>query len=105
MATVVFPDITGFGDQVRVVRSDAFKYLEGSAQHKFDYVYIAPPQYRGLWKKALEHLDSNNIWLSQDAWVIVQIHPREDETLELTHLVEFDRRSYGSTALIFFRAE
>jgi 16S rRNA (guanine966-N2)-methyltransferase len=98
-------EISGLGARARVVRSDAFKFLERTVQLKFDYVYIAPPQYKGLWVKALESLDSNSDWLSQDAWVIVQIHPREFETLELVHLLEFDRRSYGSTLLIFFGIE
>ena len=44
-------------------------------------------------------------WLSQDAWVIVQIHPVEYESLNLQHLVEFDQRKYGSTTLVFFRPD
>lgn len=95
-------EITGLGARAKVERTNAFKFLERLAQLEFDYVYIAPPQYKSLWKKALMSLDSNSIWLSQDAWVIVQIHPQEFETLELVHLMEFDRRTYGSTMLIFF---
>jgi 16S rRNA (guanine966-N2)-methyltransferase len=95
-------ELTRLGKRARVVPSDAFRFLEGSAPIKFDYIYIAPPQYKGLWKKALESLDSKTFWLSQDAWVIIQIHPKEFEMFELDHLAEFDRRSYGSTLLIFF---
>jgi hypothetical protein len=43
--------------------------------------------------------------VSEDAWAIVQIHPREDEILPLNRLVEFDRRSYGSTLLLFYKVE
>lgn len=47
-------------------------------------------------------LDENPGWLSEDAWVIVQIHPVEYEELHLVHLVEFDQRDYGSTIVVFY---
>jgi hypothetical protein len=56
-----------------------------------------------MWKQALLSLDAHPDWLSDDAWVIVQIHPVEAETVELKSLEEFDRRTYGSTLLIFYR--
>jgi 16S rRNA (guanine(966)-N(2))-methyltransferase RsmD len=95
-------EATGFSGRARVLRISAFSYLDKAPDRKFDYVYIAPPQYKGLWKQALQSLDRNPGWLSEDAWIIVQIHPREYEELSLDRLVEFDRRSYGSTLLVFF---
>jgi 16S rRNA G966 N2-methylase RsmD len=65
-------------------------------------VYIAPPQYKDLWKRALLDMDSHPDWLSQDAWIIVQIFPGELEPVELKNLVEFDQRKYGSTLLVFY---
>ncbi len=94
---------TKLGDSAQVLRGDALAILEKPAHDQFDYIYIAPPQYKGLWVKALKSVDKHQDWLSTDAWVIVQIHPREDEELELDHLSEFDRRGYGSTLLIFFQ--
>lgn len=91
-----------------VIKDDAFSYLNTHREQQFDYVYIAPPQYKELWKQALILLDQTNNWLSQDAWVIVQIHPVEYESLEndrLNSLAEFDIRSYGSTMLIFYRVK
>ena len=74
--------------------------------YSFDYVYIAPPQYKGLWKQALLAVDAKPGLLSDDAWVIVQIHPVELEELKdndaLRNLVEFERRQYGSTLLLFY---
>ena len=96
---------TDLAIKAKVIRADALKILEKPAVAQFDYVYIAPPQYQGLWKNALEMVDSHRDWLSFDAWVIVQIHPREVEPLELENLIEFDRRNYGSTLLIFFQME
>jgi 16S rRNA (guanine(966)-N(2))-methyltransferase RsmD len=98
-------DHTGLIGGSEVMRLDAFTLLSRQADRNFDYVYIAPPQYKGLWKKALLLLDSNPKWLSEDAWVIVQIHPVEFEELDLINLVEFDRRYYGSTELIFYQQE
>lgn len=86
----------------QVTRMDAFKLLEGEPKQSFDYIYIAPPQYKGLWKRALLNLDARPGWLSADGWIIVQIHPLEFEQVELNNFSEFDRRKYGSTLLIFF---
>ena len=89
-----------------VIQTDALKYLERTPHQRFDYVYIAPPQYRGLWKRALLSIDNHPDWLSGDAWVIVQIHPIEYEVvgneLPIHNLVEFDRRRYGGTLLVFY---
>ena len=53
--------------------------------------------------KALLVLDANPGWLNDEgAWVIVQIHPREQKPLELNNLKQFDERKYGSTLLVFY---
>ncbi len=103
-------EIAGFTPQTRsqqaeVIHVDAFHLLERQADRTFDYIYIAPPQYKGMWKRTLSVIDSHPGWLSDDAWVIVQIHPIEYEAFGLTHLVEFDQRRYGSTVLVFFETK
>jgi 16S rRNA (guanine966-N2)-methyltransferase len=96
-------EATGFSSQAEIRRGDAFAMLEAFPTRSFDYVYIAPPQYKEMWSKALLRLDTNSGWLnSEGAWVIVQIHPREYLKLELQNLVEFDQRKYGSTLLVFY---
>lgn len=95
--------ITGFSAQAEVRRGDAFKMLEASPTRPFDYVYIAPPQYKEMASKALLILDGNPGWLyDEGAWVIVQIHPREYRKLELKALEEFEQRKYGNTLLVFY---
>ena len=94
---------TRLDSKAQVFQKDAFIFLESKPVQKFDYVYIAPPQYRGLWKKSLLSLDEKIGWISEDAWAIVQIHPKEYEDLELRHLEEFDQRRYGSTLLVFYQ--
>jgi 16S rRNA G966 N2-methylase RsmD len=85
------------------LHQDAFTVLSAESDRKFDYVYIAPPQYKGLWLRALQVLDSQKNLLHEDAWVIVQIHPKEYESVSLLHLEEFDQRQYGSTLLVFYQ--
>jgi 16S rRNA (guanine966-N2)-methyltransferase len=93
---------TDLHKEAEVLQMDAFALLERPADRTFDYVYIAPPQYKGFWKQALQGLDANPTWISEDAWVIAQIHPREYESLKFENLVEFDRRQYGSVMLVFY---
>ena len=94
--------LTGLAAQAEVLQMDAFSVLQAHVDRQFDYVYIAPPQYKSMWKQALQMLDENIPWLAKNGWVIVQIHPIELEPVELKNLVEFDQRRYGSTLLIFY---
>ncbi len=94
--------LTGLEASAEVLRLDAFSLLARQPDQTYEYVYIAPPQYKELWKQALTKLDENPGWLAEDAWVIVQIHPVEYAPLELNNLVEFEQRKYGSTLLVFF---
>ena len=94
---------TGFSSQAEVRHGDAFSMLEAAPTRPFDYVYIAPPQYKEMALKALQILDANPGWLNDEgAWVILQIHPREYRKLELQALEEFEQRKYGSTLLVFY---
>lgn len=85
-----------------VTQQDAFTLLRQTPDRAFDYIYIAPPQYKGLWINALQTLDQHPGWLAEDAWVIVQIDPVEYQPVDLKNLVEFDRRKYGSTLIAFY---
>ncbi len=93
----------GLDDERAEVRfMDAFALLQQPADRAFDYIYIAPPQYHGLWEKALRLIDAHPDWLAEDGWVIVQIHPNEYREVALEHLEAFDQRKYGSTLLVFY---
>ena len=92
---------THLSEGAQVIRGDALALLKQKPDRQFDYIYIAPPQYKQIWKRALNIVDSNIKWLSPDAWVIVQIHPVEYETLNPENLLDFEQRKYGSTLLLF----
>lgn len=95
--------LTGLEQGAEVLRLDAFAALERDPDCSFDYVFIAPPQYKELWKRALRSLDARPDWLAKDAWIIVQIHPVEYQALELENLSEFDQRRYGSVLFVFYQ--
>ena len=95
-------EITGLAEKAEVLQMDSFTHLGRRPDQPYDYIYVAPPQYKELWEKALLGIDDNPALLVEDAWVIAQIHPKEYKKLELKHLSEFDERKYGNTLLVFY---
>lgn len=91
-----------FTDKAEIKRGDAFTMLAGRADQAFEYIYIAPPQYKKMWSEALKLVDDNMEWLSEDGTVVIQIDPVEYEEVDLRNLVEGEQRKYGSTLLIFY---
>lgn len=92
----------GFETRAEIRRADAFAMLASKPDRKFDYIYIAPPQYQGLWSQALQSLDRNPGWLTDNGEVIAQIDPVEYAEFELENFAEYDQRKYGSTLLVFY---
>jgi 16S rRNA (guanine966-N2)-methyltransferase len=88
-------------DRAQVLRTDVFRYLSTFSEEAFDIVYVAPPQYRGLWAKTILAADVSTVVVTP-ALVIAQIHPKEYETLACTRLTLADQRTYGSTMLCFY---
>ncbi|MBE0669502.1 MAG: 16S rRNA (guanine(966)-N(2))-methyltransferase RsmD [Anaerolineales bacterium] len=95
-------DHCGFARHVEIRRGDAFSLLAAKADKRFEYIYIAPPQYKQMWLMALKLIDDNVAWLTEDGTVIVQIDPTEHEQVELKNLIEGEQRRYGSTLLVFY---
>ncbi len=92
----------GFSQQTEIRRGDAFSMLSGRADKSFEYIYIAPPQYKEMWLEALKLVDAHMDWLTEDGTVIVQIDPTEYQPVELENLEETEQRKYGSTLLVFY---
>jgi len=92
----------GFSARAEVRRGDAFAMLAARPDKSFEFIYIAPPQFKGMWSAALLALDENPSWLTGTGWAIVQIAPKEFEPPELLNLEELDQRKYGSTLLLFY---
>lgn len=94
-------DHTHLEGKAEVIRADVFKFLPRE-DGPFDFIYVAPPQYKGLWVKTLRLLDDRPEWLADDGWTIVQIDPLEYEEQSLENLALFDQRSYGGVMLCFY---
>ena len=92
---------TGLADKAEVRHTDAFGYLRRAAK-SFDLIFVAPPQYKGLWIEAMQTIAERPELVKLDGTVVVQIDPKEYETLNLTHFELSDERKYGSTLLLFY---
>ena len=95
--------ITNLSSQATVLHQDAFKYVPAT-QEQFDIIYVAPPQYQGLWSQALQTIDEHQI-LAEDGIIVAQIFPKEFEPVVLQHIVLADQRKYGSTLLCFYEPQ
>lgn len=93
---------TRLGEKAHVMRADVFSLLRSRPNDAFDYIYVAPPQYKEMWKEALSLIDAKPDWVAPDGWVIVQIHPREYEVQSLTYFDLIDERKYSNTLLLFY---
>jgi 16S rRNA (guanine966-N2)-methyltransferase len=94
---------TGLEQDATVIQRDSFRYLEDPQGAPFDLIYVAPPQYMGMWLQVLKRIDQEpQRYLEAQGLVVVQIDPKEDEDVDLNSLVLIDRRRYGSTLLLFY---
>ncbi len=93
---------TGLSEEAEVWQKNVFRLLQDPADRRFDFIYIAPPQFKDLWEQTVYALDQNPDWLVDDSWILVQIDKVEYKPLELINLRLFDRRTYGSTELLFY---
>lgn len=97
-------ETTELGDFATVHKMDAFNFLKGKPDQAFDVIYNAPPQYQGIWLKAMQALDENPGWLAENGTIIVQIHPKEyQDDIVYANFIEFDQRNYGDTRLVFYQ--
>ena len=92
----------GFTRQAKVLRTDVFVFLRNDPREGFDYIHVAPPQYKGLWVQALAALDARPNWVNPDGVVVAQIDPKEYAPQTLQHLTLVDERKYGTTLLCFY---
>lgn len=94
--------LTQLQDGAEVVAADVFQYLKRPPGEGFDYIYVAPPQYRKMWTRTLRILDTAPDFFRPDGVAIVQIDPEEYVEADLTQLELYDQRIYGRTMLCFY---
>ncbi len=97
-------DHTRLAGRAAVNRRDAFQILAKPPDRTFQFIYVAPPQYHGMWLKTLQALDTKPTWRHAECCIIVQIDPKEYDIVQnFKHLEVCDQRTYGRTMLIFYR--
>lgn len=94
-------ETTRFTSKAKVVRTDAFAFLSGKIG-PYNLIYVAPPQYKEMWQRAMKQIDDRPELVTDDGQVIVQINPIEWVEIAFQHFEVFDTRRYGDTLLIFF---
>ncbi|MFZ3071496.1 MAG: 16S rRNA (guanine(966)-N(2))-methyltransferase RsmD [Anaerolineaceae bacterium] len=95
-------ETTHLSPSAKVIRTDAFIFLSYPQSQDYDLIYVAPPQYKEMWQKAMDLLDQHPGLLSEKGQIIVQINPIEWVDRPYTHFTMFDLRKYGDTLLVFF---
>ena len=93
---------TGLSSQASVRSNDSFRFLK-SCTDSFDLIYVAPPQYKGMWIQAMHLIAERPDLVAAGGSVVVQIDPVEDENISLTLFERSDERRYGSTLLVFYK--
>ena len=94
-------ETTSLSEKAEVRHTDAFIYLKNAAK-SFDLIFVAPPQYKGLWIEAMRILAERPHLLTETGLVVVQIDPKEYEQLDLVSLQEDSQRKYGNTVFVFY---
>lgn len=97
-------EATGLAYRAQIIAGDAFAFLARPVLEPFDVIYIAPPQYQGLWSRALAAVTARPGILSGGGLVFVQIFPKEWREPDIPHLALVERRRYGSTELLIYAA-
>jgi 16S rRNA (guanine966-N2)-methyltransferase len=98
--------LTRLADGAEVIGIDAFRYLDQFNGRLFDFIYVAPPQYKGIWVEVLRVVDKRPFaYLAPSGLVIVQIDPKEYEDITLAQLQLDDSRTYGNTQLCFYKTK
>ena len=95
-------DATHLTECSEVRHTDAFIYIKNTKK-SFDLIFVAPPQYKGIWIDAMRILAERPHLIAIEGIIIVQIDPKEYETLELELLDEYQQRKYGNSLLVFYR--
>jgi 16S rRNA (guanine(966)-N(2))-methyltransferase RsmD len=95
-------DVTGLAGRAEVAGRDVFAFLAGEPAG-YDLIFVAPPQWQGLWTRAVTLLDRAPGWLAEGGLVVAQHDPAESTPLDLAHLEVTDERSYSRVRFTFFQ--
>ena len=92
---------THLAANAEVIAADVFAYLRGDPA-PFDVIFVAPPQWRGLWTRTVQLLTSGRAGWRRMGWSVVQHDPSESTDVPLQHLRISSERTYGRVRFTFF---
>ena len=85
----------GAGDEIRVHRKDALRFVEGLDAGAYDVAFADPPYDLGMAEAIAQR------WLTVPFATVLGVEHRRTERLP----GDGDRRQYGQTAITFFRRD
>lgn len=94
-------DATHLAADAEVRSADVLAYLRGNPV-PFDVIFVAPPQWRGLWTRTVQLIDQRPGWLAPEGVIVVQHDPSESTDVPLQHLRMSGERTYGRVRFTFF---
>ena len=87
--------------QSRIWCKDVLTFLSFLLKREeFDFIFIAPPYYRGMQDKTLDIVEAVNIEKTE---IIVQHSPNENVNFTRKNMKIIKQRKYGNTILTFLR--
>lgn len=85
-------------DELRIVRSDVFKYME-QCREKYDFIFAGPPYPLPNLDEIPDILFSHDL-LAEDGIFVLEHNPNHDFK---DHVRYVEERNYGKTIFAFFR--
>ena len=87
-------ELLGAGDELRVHRADAMRFIEQLEAHAFDVAFADPPYGHGLARAVADR------WLAVPFAAVLGVEHAFKEQMP-----EGDTRRYGDTAITFYRVD
>lgn len=99
--------VCGFSSQAKVWQKDVLKFLPFLLREKrFDFIFVAPPYFKGLQDRTLKLINSHIIEKNADeATIIVQHSFRERVDFARANVKIIRQRKYGDTVLTFLQID
>jgi 16S rRNA (guanine(966)-N(2))-methyltransferase RsmD len=95
--------LSGLAMRGIILEKDAISALDALAVREppFNLVFLDPPYRQGLAERILWQLSTSPL-VDSSTLVVAEIEAREELPTDIGPLVQFDRRIYGDTAIVFF---
>lgn len=96
-------DLSGLAMRGMILEKDAIAALDALAgrEKPFNLVFLDPPYRQGLAESILWRLSTSPL-VDSSTLVVAETEAREELPTAMGALVQFDRRIYGDTAIVFF---